>query len=101
MTRSDKGPKREFVVQYVSESCMIKTDKEPVYEHLKAQVKFYDREKGFGFIKRDNKPDIFISRKAMFKAGLNQLNENETVEFDLVPTEGKGGKAINIKKVVK
>lgn len=71
------------------------------YERLQASVKFYDKNKGFGFIKRPNKQDIFFSAKTLERAKLDAVNENDLLEFDLVPVAGKGGKAINIKKVEK
>ena len=75
--------------------------KDQAYERIQAVVKFYDRSKGFGFIKRQDKPDIYISGNQLLKDGIDKLKPDEKIEFDLVPVEGKGGRAINIKKVVK
>lgn len=72
-----------------------------IYERVTAQVKFFSREKGFGFIKRPNKDDVFVSQKALDDSNIPYVKENQWVEFDLVPVKGKGGKAINIKKVDK
>ena len=71
------------------------------YERIQAQCKFYDHAKGFGFIKRPNKPDIFFTAKMLEKAGITNIKENDMLEFDLIPVPGKGGKAINIKRVEK
>ena len=68
-------------------------------ERIQAPVKFYSRERGYGFIKRPNKPDIFFTSKMLEKAGIDSVKENDLLEFDLIPVQGKGGKAINIKKV--
>ena len=68
------------------------------YERVKAPVKFYSIERGYGFIKRPNKPDIFFTGKALDRAGIKVVKEDEVLEFDLIPVPGKGGKAINIKK---
>lgn len=69
---------------------------------LQAQVKFFDRSKGFGFIKRPNvKQDIFFHQNEMNKSKIDHLNENDIVEFDLIPVDGKGGKAVNIKFIAK
>ena len=73
----------------------------PEYERIQAPVKFFRRERGYGFIKRPNKPDIFFTDKVLQRAGINSVSENDLLEFDLVPVAGKGGKAINIVKVVK
>jgi cold shock CspA family protein len=70
-------------------------------ERLQAPIKFYSVERGYGFIKRPNKPDIFFTGKQLLKAGIKDIKEDELVEFDLVPIPGKGGKAINIVKVSK
>lgn len=71
------------------------------YERIQAPVKFYSKERGYGFIKRPNKQDIFFTSKALDKAKIHSVKENDVLEFDLVPVQGKGGKAINIVKVVK
>ena len=72
-----------------------------VYERLQAAVKFYNVERGYGFIKRPNKPDIFFTSKALERAGIKSIKEDDILAFDLVPVEGKGGKAINLEKVEK
>lgn len=71
------------------------------YERLQAQVKFFDKARGYGFLKRTGKLDVFFTDKALERAGIKDTQENDLLEFDLVPVPGKGGKAINIKKVVK
>ena len=78
-----------------------RTAKDQVYERIQAVVKFYDKAKGFGFIKRHDKPDIYVSGNQLLKDGIDKLRQDEKIEFDLVPVEGKGGRAINIKRVVK
>lgn len=69
------------------------------YERIQAPVKFYDHVKGYGFLKRPNKPDIFFTGKMLERANISTVKENDVLEFDLVPVPNKGGKAINIKKV--
>lgn len=69
-----------------------------VYERVKAPVKFYSRDRGYGFCKRDGKQDVFFTSKALERSGITSgVKENDILEFDLVPVAGKGGKAINIK----
>lgn len=70
-------------------------------ERLKAKVKFYSIERGYGFIKRENKPDIFFTSKVLERAGIKSVKEDDLLEFDWIPSkeQGKGGKATNIKKV--
>ena len=68
---------------------------------MQAQVKFFSRDKGFGFLKRTGKLDVFLSNKELERAGIKDVKENEVLEFDLMPVPGKGGKALNLKKVEK
>lgn len=78
--------------------------KEPSkYERIRASVKFFSHERGYGFIKRPNKPDIFFTSNALEKAKIRSLEENDILEFDWIPSNesGKGGKAINIVKIDK
>lgn len=69
------------------------------YERIQAAVKFYSPDRGYGFIKRANKPDIFFTSKSLERSGIKSVKEDEILEFDLVPVQGKGGKAVNLKKV--
>jgi cold shock CspA family protein len=71
------------------------------YERIQAPVKFYSIDRGYGFLKQDRKLDIFFTAKMLHRAGLTSVKENDMLEFDLVPVQGKGGRAINIKKVAK
>lgn len=73
-----------------------------LYERVQAPCKFFARDKGFGFAKR-KQGDVFISLQELEKSGINvnNLRENDLLEFDLVPVAGKGGKAKNIKLVSK
>lgn len=99
----DKRAYKQLTIQSLSDyeiepgvNVNTKTD---TYERVQAQVKFFSIERGYGFIKRPNKPDIFFTVKQLEKIGLKSINENDLLEFDLVPVAGKGGKAINLKKV--
>lgn len=75
--------------------------KDETYERIQAPVKFFSHDRGYGFIKRPNKQDIFFTSKVLERAGIKSVKENDLLEFDLVPVAGKGGKAINIVKVEK
>jgi cold shock protein len=61
-------------------------------------VKFFNTDKGFGFIKPDNGgADIFVHISAVQASGLNGLSENQKVSFDTEPDRrGKGPKAVNL-----
>ena len=76
--------------------------KTSAYERIQAPIKFYSKERGYGFFKREGKLDIFFTNKTLERAGYTNAKENEVFEFDWVPpTDDKGGKAINLKKVNK
>ncbi len=60
-------------------------------------VKWFNAEKGFGFIAPDNGgPDVFAHYSAIEATGYRSLEENQKVEFDV--TQGaKGPQASNIR----
>lgn len=60
-------------------------------------VKWFNAEKGFGFIAPDNGgPDVFAHYSAIDASGYRSLDENQKVEFDV--TQGaKGPQASNIR----
>jgi len=61
------------------------------------KVKWFNKEKGFGFIERENGNDVFVHYSAIQQDGFKTLQEGETVEFDIV--EGpKGLQAANVTK---
>ncbi|KAA0971788.1 cold-shock protein [Aureimonas fodinaquatilis] len=61
-------------------------------------VKFFNTEKGFGFIKPDNGgADIFVHISAVQASGLSDLVENQKVSYETEPDKrGKGPKAVNL-----
>jgi len=61
-------------------------------------VKFFNTEKGYGFIKPEGGgADIFVHITALQAAGLNSLKEGQRISFDVEPDKkGKGPKAINL-----
>jgi CspA family cold shock protein len=65
------------------------------------KVKFFNVQKGFGFISPDDgSPDIFVHVSAVERAGWTTLNEGQRVSFDVVadPKKGKTN-AQNLKAV--
>ena len=57
----------------------------------KGTVKWFNTEKGYGFIKPDDGgKDIFVHITAVQRAGLTTLNENQDIEFDMI--EGRDGR---------
>ena len=61
-------------------------------------VKFFNSEKGYGFIKPDDGGrDIFVHVTAVEQSGLTNLNEGQRIQFDVEPDKkGKGPKAVNL-----
>jgi cold shock protein len=59
-------------------------------------VKWFNPEKGFGFITRDNgEKDVFVHHSAIQSAGFRTLTDGERVEFDVVQGQ-KGPAAENV-----
>jgi len=62
---------------------------------MQGKVKWFNKEKGFGFIERDNGNDVFVHYSAIQQEGFKTLQEGDPVEFDIV--EGpKGLQAANV-----
>jgi len=58
-------------------------------------VKWFNDSKGFGFISRENGPDVFVHFRAITGSGFRTLAEGQRVVFDL--TQGqKGPQAENV-----
>jgi cold shock protein len=50
-------------------------------ERIKGTVKWFNPQKGFGFLGRDNGPDVFVHYSAIVADGYKNLNEGDNVEF--------------------
>ncbi len=64
----------------------------------KGTVKWFNRTKGYGFIKRAEGEDVFVHFKAIVGDGFKELHEGDTVEFD-VEKGPKGLQAANVRVV--
>ncbi|EPH95477.1 major cold shock protein CspA [Enterococcus faecalis 13-SD-W-01] len=61
-------------------------------------VKWFDNKKGYGFINYDDTEEIFVHFTAIEEEGFKTLEENQSVEFDVI--EGnRGTQAAHVKKL--
>jgi len=63
----------------------------------KGKVKWFNENKGYGFIERDDGPDVFVHFTAIQGEGFKTLAEGEVVEFEVVEGD-KGAQAANVRK---
>ena len=61
-------------------------------------VKFFNAEKGFGFISRESGDDVFVHFSNIQGEGYKSLDEGQRVEFDVAPGR-KGEEAQNVRVV--
>ncbi len=61
-------------------------------------VKWFNNEKGFGFISRENGPDVFVHHTAIMAEGFRSLNEGDRVSFEVVNGQ-KGLQARNVVRI--
>ena len=61
-------------------------------------VKWFNAEKGYGFIEREDGDDVFVHYSAIQTSGYRTLEEGQRVEFDVGPGR-KGEEAQNVRPV--
>ncbi|GAB4410367.1 MAG: cold-shock protein [Anaerolineae bacterium] len=67
-------------------------------QRLTGVVKWFNAQKGYGFIAREGGPDVFVHYTAIVGSGYRNLNEGDQVEFSI--TDGpKGPQASEVKRV--
>src|SRR5271155_919944 len=77
--------------------CERRTRREHV-DRIKGTVKWFNNAKGYGFLGRDDGPDVFIHYSAITSEGYKSLQEGDQVEFEIVQGQ-KGPQAANVTKV--
>jgi CspA family cold shock protein len=61
-------------------------------------VKWFNPEKGYGFISQDDGPDVFVHFSGIVGTGYRNLEEGQRVEFDVVQGQ-KGPQAQNVRPI--
>ena len=61
-------------------------------------VKFFNAEKGYGFISREQGDDVFVHYSNIDGSGYRTLEEGQSVEFDVAPGR-KGEEAQNVRVI--
>jgi CspA family cold shock protein len=65
---------------------------------MQGKVKWFNAEKGYGFIESEEGGDVFVHFSAIQQEGFKSLEEGQAVEFDIV--EGaRGPQAANVIKL--
>lgn len=65
---------------------------------LKGKVKWFNNAKGYGFIGREDGPDVFVHYSSIQSEGYKSLQEGDDVEFEIAQGQ-KGPQAENVVKV--
>ncbi len=60
-------------------------------------VKWFNNEKGYGFISRNSGDDVFVHHSAIQGSGFRSLNQGDSIEFEVT----KGPKGLQAQNVVK
>ncbi|MHB0966529.1 MAG: cold-shock protein [Chloroflexi bacterium] len=64
-------------------------------ERISGTVKWFNNTKGYGFLARENGPDVFVHHSAIAGEGYHSLDEGQKVEFT-VEQGPKGPQAVNV-----
>lgn len=65
---------------------------------LIGRIKWFDAQKGYGFIEREGEPDVFVHYSALQMEGFKTIEDGAEVEFEIVQGE-KGPAAANVVRI--
>ncbi len=63
----------------------------------RGKVKWFNENKGYGFIEQEDGADVFVHFSAISQEGFKTLSEGEDVEFEVTQGE-KGPQAVNVRR---
>lgn len=72
-----------------------KGQREHMNENVQGTVKWFNTNKGFGFLLTDDAREVFVHYTDILSDGFRNLSEGETVKFTITNT-GKGLRAVNV-----
>jgi CspA family cold shock protein len=78
--------------------CFICTEEDNTVARIRGKVKWFNNAKGYGFIGRDDGPDVFVHYSGITADGYKSLQEGDDVEFEIVDGQ-KGPQAANVTKL--
>lgn len=64
----------------------------------KGTVKWFNNQKGYGFISNEDGQDVFVHYSGLNMEGFKTLEEGAAVEYDVIQGE-KGSQAVNVTKL--
>jgi len=65
---------------------------------MRGKVKWFDAQKGYGFIEREGLKDVFVHFSVIQEQGYKSLADGEEVEYELAETE-RGPQARNVRRL--
>ena len=65
---------------------------------MRGRVKWFDAQKGYGFIERDGQKDVFVHFSVIQEQGYKSLADGEEVEYELADTD-RGPQARNVRRL--
>ncbi|MBM3501291.1 MAG: cold shock domain-containing protein [Armatimonadetes bacterium] len=65
---------------------------------MRGRVKWFDAQKGYGFIERDGQKDVFVHFSVIQEQGYKSLADGEEVDYELAETD-RGPQARNVRRL--
>src|SRR6266545_1475381 len=87
---------RSYAASVAGGSLGLAALRKDATELVTGTVKFFNAEKGYGFISREEGDDVFVHFSAIEGTGYKTLEEGQRVEFDVGPGQ-KGDEARNVR----